>query len=94
MPSRSEDVAARLDSLVPGNDASAAAILSEAHILKLNHAALKSTFIARVTCGERHVLFLTSSGFVYSLGSNELGQLGNACDEIEQEDGSFTAITY
>ena len=79
----SEDVQARLDSMLGGTVASAAALLSETHILKLNHAALKSTFIARVTCGERHVLFLTSSGFVYSMGSNELGQLGNALEEVE-----------
>jgi len=63
----------RLDSLLSSTAASAAILLAEENILKLSHAALKSTFIARVTCGERHVLFLTSSGFVYSLGSNELG---------------------
>ena len=62
--------------------------------MKLSHAALKSTFINQVACGERHVLFLTSSGFVYSMGSNELGQLGSPCDEVEQDDGSFTTITY
>ena len=40
------------------------------------------------------MLFLTSSGFVYSMGSNELGQLGNPSEEIEREDGTWTTITY
>lgn len=76
-----DDVQKRLDSLVIGS--SAVTLLAETHILKLNHNALKSTFINRVSCGERHVLLLTSSGFVYSMGSNEQGQLGNANDEVE-----------
>jgi len=69
-------------------------LLNEAHVTKLSSTALKSTFINRVACGERHVLFLTSSGFVYSMGSNELGQLGNPSEEVERDDGSFTTITY
>jgi len=28
------------------------------------------------------------------MGSNELGQLGNPCEEVEQDDGSYTTITY
>jgi len=83
-------VQSKLDSLLVNT----ATLLSDANIVKLSHSALKSTFINKVACGERHVMFLTSSGFVYSMGSNELGQLGNPCDEIEQEDGSFTTITY
>ena len=69
-------------------------MFAESHIVRLSQTALKSTFISRVACGERHVLFLTSSGFVYSMGSNEFGQLGNPCEEIEQDDGSYTTITY
>ena len=33
----------------------------------------KSTFISKVACGESHALFLTSAGYVYSLGSNRHG---------------------
>ena len=80
-----EEATARLDSLLFG----AADLLAEANLAKLNSTALKSTFISRVACGERHVLFLTSSGFVYSMGYNEMGQLGNPCEEIEREDGTF-----
>lgn len=80
----------RLDSLL----SSTAQMLAETHLTKLSQTALKSTFISNVACGERHVLFLTSSGFVYAMGSNELGQLGNPCEEVEQTDGTFTAITY
>ena len=69
-----------------------AQLLAESHLSKLSHSALKSTFISKVACGERHVLFLTSSGFVYSMGSNELGQLGNPCEEVEQDDDSFTTL--
>lgn len=69
-------------------------MLAESHLTKLSQTALKSTFISNVACGERHVVFLTSSGFVYAMGSNELGQLGNPCEEVEQDDGSYTTITY
>ena len=41
-----------------------------------------------MACGLNHVLLLTSSGFVYSFGSNEFGQLGNPTDaEDEDSDG-------
>ena len=69
-------------------------LLAENNVCKLTQTALKSTFINKVACGERHVLFLTSSGFVYSMGWNELGQLGNPCDEVEQDDGTFATVTY
>ena len=64
------DLQCRLDSLLSQGTS---LLLNEAHVSKLSSTALKSTFINRVACGERHVLFLTSSGFVYSMGSNELG---------------------
>ena len=58
-------------------------------ITKLS-AAIKSTFISQVACGANHVLLLTSSGFVYSFGSNEFGQLGNPTDaEDDENDGTF-----
>ena len=75
----------KLDSLLYG----ASELLNESNLTKLNSTALKSTFINQVACGERHVLFLTSSGFVYSMGWNELGQLGNPCEEVERDDGSY-----
>ena len=84
------DIQSRLDSLLSGTGQ----MLAELHLTKLSHSALKSTFISKVACGERHVLFLTSSGFVYSMGSNELGQLGNPCEEVEQDDGQYTTIMY
>ena len=80
----------RLDSLLVGT----AQMLAESHLTKLSQTALKSTFISNIACGERHVVFLTSSGFVYAMGSNELGQLGNPCEEVEQDDGTYTPITY
>lgn len=44
--------------------------------------AIKSTYICQIACGNSHALLLTSSGFVYSMGSNEFGQLGNPSDDF------------
>lgn len=44
--------------------------------------AIKSTYICQIACGSNHALLLTSSGFVYSMGSNEFGQLGNPSDDL------------
>lgn len=61
-------------------------------ITKLS-AAIKSTFISQVACGVNHVLLLTSSGFVYSFGSNEFGQLGNPNDiDDEDSDGNQSPV--
>ena len=37
---------------------------------------IQSTYIAKVACGLEHALLLTSSAFVYSMGCNSRGQLG------------------
>ena len=37
---------------------------------------IQSTYISQVACGLEHTLLLTSSGFVYSMGRNDFGQLG------------------
>ena len=52
-------------------------------------AAIKSTFISQVACGANHVLLLTSSGFVYSFGSNEFGQIGNPSETDDEENSGF-----
>ena len=59
-------------------------------------AAIKSTFISQVACGANHVLLLTSSGFVYSFGSNEFGQIGNPSETDDEENSGFesTAVKY
>lgn len=44
--------------------------------MKLN--SIQSHFISQISCGNNHAILLTSSGFVYSLGKNEHGQLGHS----------------
>jgi alpha-tubulin suppressor-like RCC1 family protein len=58
----------------------AQSLLSPENLFRLE-TAIKSTYISQVACGNNHALLLTSSGFVYSFGSNEFGQLGNPSDE-------------
>jgi alpha-tubulin suppressor-like RCC1 family protein len=55
---------------------------------------IKSTFISRVACGLEHALLLTSSGFVYSMGKNNRGQLGGEVQNVaaEQEDSQGEAM--
>lgn len=38
-----------------------------------------------MSCGNNHVILLTSSGFVYSFGKNEYGQLGHS--SLSQSNG-------
>jgi len=47
-------------------------LLAAENLVRLE-TAIKSTYINQIACGKNHVLLLTSSGFVYSLGSNEFG---------------------
>lgn len=49
---------------------------------------IKSTFISKVACGLEHSLLLTSSGFVYAMGSNRFGQLGG---EVQQQKGAVVS---
>ena len=48
---------------------------------------IQSTYISKVSCGLEHTLLLTSSGFVYSMGRNDFGQLGgeSAIDGTQPE---------
>lgn len=50
------------------------------NLVKLE-SSIKSTYISQIACGKNHALMLTSSGFIYSFGSNEFGQLGNPSED-------------
>jgi alpha-tubulin suppressor-like RCC1 family protein len=56
-------------------------LLTSENLVRLE-TAIKSTYIFQIACGSNHALLLTSSGFVYSMGSNEFGQLGNPSDDL------------
>lgn len=59
-------------------------LLAPDNLVKLENV-IKSTYICSVALGNNHALLLTSSGFVYSLGSNEFGQLGNPSEQANAE---------
>ena len=50
---------------------------------------IKSIFVSKVACGLEHALFLTSSGFVYSMGKNDYGQLGRENEDIDPSAGDI-----
>lgn len=56
-------------------------LLQSENLVRLE-TAIKSTYICQIACGSNHALLLTSSGFVYSMGSNDFGQLGNPSDDL------------
>lgn len=43
---------------------------------------MQSHFISQICCGESHAVFVTSSGFIYSFGRNNMGQLGQQKNSI------------
>jgi len=64
-------------------DAFKAASKIEFAFCRLNQ--IQSHFISHLACGKHHALLLTSSGFVYSFGQAEYGQLGHSKDEDLKE---------
>ena len=55
----------------------------------MNHKALRTTFITQVACGRVHTLLLTSSGFVYTFGKNQCGQLGLGAAQLSQPENNL-----
>ena len=53
---------------------------------------LSKKYIVKVSCGDSHALFLTHAGMVFSIGDNNLGQLGLGENEKIKETGEAIMI--
>jgi alpha-tubulin suppressor-like RCC1 family protein len=53
---------------------------------------LSKKYIVKVSCGDSHALFLTHAGMLFSIGDNNLGQLGLGENEKIKETGEAIMI--